>query len=154
MNLVDEFIFKAPFRAMLAGPSNCGKTSFIIEILKNPQKYIYPPPDRIMYCYTRMQESYKNLQNVELVEGLPDMNLFNHNTNNLLVLDDLLEECEENKAIQTLFTVDSHHKNISTFFMTQNLFSRGKCFRTISLNCDYFILFKCPRDPSQIFNFA
>ena len=83
-----------------------------------------------------------------------DLSLFSPEENNLVILDDLLEECEANIQIQTLFTVDSHHKNISTFFMTQNLFSRGKCFRTISLNCDYFILFKSPRDPSQVHHFS
>ena len=42
MNSFEENgIFKAPFRAMLAGPSNCGKTSFIIEILNNPEQFSY-----------------------------------------------------------------------------------------------------------------
>ena len=49
-----------------------------------------------------------------------------------------------------IFTVGSHHKNTSTFFITQNLFSQGKFARDISLNSNYMILFRNPRDQQQI----
>lgn len=49
-----------------------------------------------------------------------------------------------------MFTIHSHHKNISVFILSQNLFSRGKFFRTISLNSHYLVIFKNPRDKSQL----
>jgi len=61
-----------------------------------------------------------------------------------------MSECEKDPSILNLFTTDSHHRNISVFLISQNLFSQGKYSRTISLNCIYLIIFKNPRDKSQI----
>jgi hypothetical protein len=154
MNLPNEItstIFKAPFTAMLAGPSQSGKTTLLVEILKHAHKIISPPPTRIVYCYNREIESLKRrFKNIEFIQGLPDLEKFDPKDNNLLILDDLMSESETNKSIVNLFTVDSHHKNISTVILTQNLFSRGKYSRTISLNCNYLVVFNNPRDRSQI----
>ena len=38
--------------------------------------------------------------------------------------------------------------------MTQNLFNQGKQTRTISLNAHYLVMFKKPRDASQISHLA
>lgn len=147
---IDYKLFKAPFTAMIAGPTQSGKTTLLLEILKNVDKYVYPRPDRIVYCYSRPQSSIRELQNVEKNEGLPDLDQFDAKINNLIILDDLMSECESSKEIVNLFTVDSHHKNISTFILAQNLYSRGKYARTISLNCNYLVIFNNPRDRSQI----
>jgi hypothetical protein len=62
----------------------------------------------------------------------------------------MMSLCEKNKEIQNLFTIHSHHKNISVFIMTQNMFSKGPCARTIILNCLYLIICNNPRDAAQI----
>ncbi len=49
-----------------------------------------------------------------------------------------------------LFTKGSHHRNLSVIHIQQNLFPKSKDCRTVSLNPHYLILFKNPRDPSQI----
>lgn len=141
---------------MIAGPTQSGKTSLLIKIIKNLSTMCDKKVDRIVYCYSRPQDSLKELTayNVELHDGLPDVDHFDAASNNLLILDDLMEECEKDKSILNMFTVDSHHKNISTFFLTQNLFSKGRYFRTISLNCHYMIIFNNPRDKSQIGHLA
>jgi hypothetical protein len=59
-------------------------------------------------------------------------------------------ECVKNEDIMNLFTVGSHHKNTSVFFITQNLFSKGKYAREISLNSNYLVMFKNPRDKLQL----
>ena len=61
-----------------------------------------------------------------------------------------MSECIDNKNILQLFTVGSHHKNISVIFLTQNIFCKGKHSRSINLNSHYLILFRNPRDASQI----
>jgi hypothetical protein len=71
-----------------------------------------------------------------------------------LILDDLTYKCEKDESIQNLFTTDSHHKNTSVILITQNVFAKGKCFRTISLNSHYIILMNNPRDRQQISNMA
>lgn len=157
MNLeIESYVFKAPFTCMIAGPSQSGKTTLLIEILINSQVLISPPPDRIVYYYSRSQPAFEKLKdyNIEFVEGMPDPDIFDSDKNNLIILDDLMDKCASDKSILNLFTVDAHHKNISTFFISQNLFSQGKYSRTISLNCNYMLIFSNPRDRSQILYLA
>jgi hypothetical protein len=53
-------------------------------------------------------------------------------------------------SISELFTRVSHHRNVSVFYLTQNIFHKSKHSRTISLNAHYIIFFKNPRDAQQI----
>jgi hypothetical protein len=48
------------------------------------------------------------------------------------------------------FTRKVHHRNTSVIYITQNLFDRVAQHRTTSLNAHYLVLFKNPRDKSQI----
>jgi uncharacterized membrane protein (UPF0182 family) len=65
-----------------------------------------------------------------------------------------MKEGGKDSSIYDIFTEDSHHKNISVFFLTQNLFPKEKNARTISLNCNYIIVLNNPRDRAQIFHLA
>jgi hypothetical protein len=155
METLDSFIFQAPFAACVAGPSRSGKTTLLISILKNARQMINPAPDRIMYCYAQHQDVFSTVPGIELHQGLPDIEAeFDPRLNNLLILDDLMDQADCNPDIQKLFTVDSHHKNISIFFITQNIYSKGKCMRTISLNTNYMLIFNNPRDRQQIRNLS
>ncbi|XP_061184442.1 putative inhibitor of apoptosis [Saccostrea echinata] len=67
----------------------------------------------------------------------------------LLIFDDMMG----GKAIESIvdwFTRKAHHRNTSVIYITQNLFDRAPQHRTISLNAHYLVLFKNPRDKSQI----
>lgn len=152
--LLPDHIFKHPFSSLIAGPTQSGKTFFVFEILRNADTLISPPPDTLTYCYSVWQDKFdhetqKNTK-IEFHQGLPSLEKFDPNKNNLIVLDDLMSECENSEDIRKLFTIDSHHRNISVFFLVQNIFSKGKFMRTISLNCHYLVIFKNPRDKSQI----
>ena len=83
-------------------------------------------------------------------EGLPDLENIDTNRNTLVILDDLMTEAGKSEKILNIFTTDSHHKNISVIFVTQNIFSQQKNARTISLNCQYIILTNNPRDRLQV----
>lgn len=153
---IDSFIFKHPFTSFVAGPTQSGKTHLIHQIIKHNQEMIFPKIERIIYCYSAWQPIFEmlKLNNLEFHEGLINFDEINSNQNNLVILDDLLKDCQDNPSIQSLFTVDSHHKNISVFLLSQNLFPQGKCTRTISLNSHYLIIFNNPRDRSQIYVLA
>ena len=45
---------------------------------------------------------------------------------NLVVLDDLMQECGNDPGITKLFTQGSHHRNLSVIYIVQNLFHRSK----------------------------
>ena len=53
----------------------------------------------------------------------------------------------------TVYEEESPQKH-SVMYIVQNLFHRGKHHRTISLNAHYMVLFKNPRDVSQIMALA
>jgi hypothetical protein len=61
-----------------------------------------------------------------------------------------MKEAAENNLILDMFTKGSHHNNTSIVILTQNIFNKGKHTRTMSLNAHYIILFKNPRDATQI----
>ena len=139
---------------MIAGPSQSGKTHLLFDILTFNRDIISPQIENIIYCYSSWQDFYSSFNNiipqVKFIKGLPDIYELDTSKNNLIILDDLMTECEKDVSILNLFTVNSHHKNISVIFVTQNLFSQGKYSRTISLNSHYFIIFNNPRDKMQI----
>ena len=96
------------------------------------------------------------IPNITFVEGVPsDLEyMINPTIRNLVVIDDLMQELSNNPQITSLFTKGCHHRNLSVVFILQNIFHRGKELRDMSLNCHYLVLFKSPRDSSQINHLA
>ena len=140
-------LFKHPFTCLIAGPTGSGKSYFVFRLLKNIE-LIDPIPERIVYCYVAWQEAFNEVKDVEFLQGLPQLDYFNPKQRTLLIVDDLMSECDKN--VTDIFTRGSHHLNISILYIVQNLFDKGKHHRTISLNAHYLIVFKSPRDNSQI----
>ena len=86
--------------------------------------------------------------------GLPNVShltkWFGPTRGGVLVLDDLMEEGGQDKRVLDLFTKDSHHRNITVLYLTQDLFPPGKLFETINRNAHYIVAFKNPRDQTGI----
>ena len=135
---------------IIGGPTGSGKTSFVIRLLSHAKTMIYPAPNQIVWCYGEWQKIYSTIKNVEFVEGLPDINELQPQT--LVIIDDLMSETDE--RVTKLFTKASHHRDLSIIYIVQNVFSKNKENRTISLNAQYMVLFKNPRDASQITHLA
>jgi len=144
--------FKHPFTAIVAGPTSCGKTRFVFRLIEHASRMIDPPPSKIVYCYGEYQELFSKYTHVEFNRGLPSLDDFDGKQTVLLVLDDLMNETDQ--TVANLFTKGSHHRNVSVVFLAQNLFSKNKFARTISLNAHYMVLFKNPRDASQFAHLA
>ena len=143
-----------PFTCIVSGPSGCGKSSLVKAILQ--LDVIKPLPDNIVWLYAEDQPLYKSMKNVEFIQGIPDdlETRFQRRYNNVLILDDLMTQCHSDERLTRLFSVGSHHKNLSIIFIIHNLFHYGKEMRTVSLNSHYIILFKNPRDRLQISTLA
>lgn len=140
-----EVRFKHPFTCLIAGPTGCGKTTFVKELIDKANDLIDPSPKRIVWCYSEWQPGYKNI-NAEFVEGLTTD--FDPGVNNLVVIDDMMGEA--GTQIADMFTKKSHHCNLSVLYLVQNIFQKSKESRTISLNAHYLVIFKNPRDSTQI----
>ena len=144
---------QAPFTLGIIAPSQGGKSVFAFRLIDHADVMITPPPKKIIYCYGEYQEIFDNFKHVTFHQGLPDLNEFVGNTEPILIiLDDLMSEW--NEEIAKLFTKYSHHRNISVVYMSQNLFSKNKHARVISLNTHYLVLMKNSRDVTQIATLA
>ena len=146
------FQLKHEFTMVVAGPSKSGKTEFVKNLINHPH-WISPPPERIVWCYREWQPAYESLkERVRFIQDIPDDDekiVRNTGVRHLLVFDDMMG----GKAIQSIvdwFTRKAHHRNTSVIYITQNIFDRAPQNRTISLNAHYLVLFKNPRDKSQI----
>ena len=115
-------------------------------------KIIEPPPTRIVWCYGVYQDAFKKLVDVEFHEGVPELSMFDGKENTLLILDDLMQESDE--RVTKLFTKISHHCGVSILYLSQNIFYGGKQNRTIGLNAHYLVLFRNPRDATQVSHLA
>lgn len=151
--------FKHPFSCLVSGPSGSGKTILVRRILKNFKACIYnfqQPVLRVLWSYGQWHHfiNVKISDNVivHYHKGIINDNVLNEFKPHIIVFDDLLDEIDKNKYLENMFTKKSHHLNISVFFLVQNLFF--KTLRTISLNANYIILMKNPRDGAQIMNLA
>ena len=113
-----------------------------------------PVPEEVIWCYGEWQLGYNQLkrEGVIFTEGLPKVEEWSTNKRRLVILDDLMSETDD--RVTKLFTKGSHHRNISVMYIVQNLFGKNKEQRTISLNSHYLVVFKNPRDASQITHLA
>lgn len=145
------FHFIHPFTAIVAGPSGCGKSNFVTNFLKFTEEICNTYFRRVLWCYDEMQPLY-SLNNVIYNQGIPDLNMFDGKQPQLLIIDDLMRESDS--RIVDIFTKGSHHRNLSVFYISQNLFHQGRGQRDISLNSSYIIYFKNPRDRTQIRHLA
>jgi hypothetical protein len=152
------FCFKHPTTVLIAGPTQCGKTYFLIRALR--QRQIQPEPQRIVWVYGEWQDVYaklaRDMPQIEFVQNFQAelYQSFDSRTRNLLVLDDQMENQDAHKrsvdSIAKFFTQGSHHRNLTVVYIVQNLFHQDKSMRTISLNAHYIIMFKNPRDATQV----
>jgi hypothetical protein len=101
------------------------------------------------------------LMDIQYVQGIPTEELLDSYSAKgpiLLVLDDLMSDVQssakDSKRLSDLFTMHSHHRNISCLYLLQNLFPRSQYSRNISLNAHYIFLLKNSRDRAQIRNLA
>ena len=149
-----HFSFSHPTSLVIAGPSRSGKTYFVINCLKH--SLIQPFPTRIIWFYKEWQPAYDSLKEIlpkcEFVHGIENEILdgISVSEGNLVVIDDLMTSAGDSKQISKLFTQEAHHRNLTVIFIVQNLFYQGREMRTISLNAHYLVLYKNPRDKSQI----
>ena len=112
-SLTMGFKFIYPSTHLVAGPKGCGKTQYVLKILRF--RMIEPSPDRIIWVYAEWQTAYDEAlrlnPKIEFVKGYPP-NLYDRilpTTKNLVILDEQMSEAGEKKELAQLFTQGSHH---------------------------------------------
>ena len=137
-----------PFTSIVSGPTMSGKTSWVSRLLTNLHNIDTVIPD-IVICYGEWQPAYEKMKPLcRFVQGMIDPDDLDPSVPHLVIIDDLMDS--QDRRIETFFTRIAHHRNCSVIYIVQNLFNQGKGHRTCSLNCQYLVIFKSPRDLSQI----
>ena len=139
--------WKHPFSAIVAGPSGSGKSHFVTRFIANVNEMCDTNFENI-YWHHHAGVIRSDISIVQYKTGSPSMEDFDGSVPNLIIIDDMMRETDAN--IVDLFTKGCHHRNLSVFFITQNLFHQGRGQRDISLNAHYIVFFKNPRDRAQI----
>ena len=144
--------FYATSNILVIGASQSGKTTSVLKIIK--QKLIEPMPKKIFYLYGARQSFMDQWntdnpqQKIEFVEGLNLDVVDQCKEPKLLIIDDLILEL--NKDLAQHFIAGSHHKRVTTIFITHSIYLNNELYRLISNNAQYILLFKNKRNYSQV----
>jgi len=132
-------------RALIVGPSNCGKTNLMISLLesKNGLKFA----NVYLYSKSLFQAKYQYLQ--KLLSSIKEIGFFAFNensdvispdeakTNSVFIFDDVA--CEKQNNIRSYFCM-GRHKNIDSFYLCQTYTRIPK--HLIRDNANFIIMFK------------
>ena len=99
-----------PFTLIVAGPSSCGKSTFVIRLIECREQLCDVVYDTIVWCHSENNAPH-HLKNVSFVKGVPDFEN-PENVPTFIVLDDLMVSAYSTK-VGELFIKGSHHRNIS-----------------------------------------
>lgn len=125
---------KIPFNAPIAGPTNSGKTKYLVDQLRGPfrGKFDYI----VLICPRLLSTTRQN----EVDAWLFFSSVFFEGTNTLLILDD----CAASKDVKGRFnhlvklTFSARHIGISVWVLTQQFTSNSKPFRKKTLRQSFF----------------
>ena len=144
---------------MVVGPSQCGKTCFVQQLLtKNCIDFPEKKPMMVYWFYNQWQPRYEDIQRalkkkIRFAHGVPelkdDLSNLNPARNNIVVLDDLMSQATDSPVVSKLFT-QGRHRNASVVLLLQNMFPKGKYNTDISRNATYKVLFRSPGDRKQM----
>jgi hypothetical protein len=106
-----------PFTLIVAGPSCCGESTFVIRLFECREQLCDIVFENIVWYHSENNAPH-NPKNVSFVKGVSDFEN-PENVPTLIVLDDLMESANSTK-VSELCTKGSHNRNICLVLITQN----------------------------------
>lgn len=112
-----------PFRCVLLGPPNVGKSTTCKHILLRAD-----PPFEEVFIIHELEDTkeYDDLDNCTTLDNIPDPDEWQGQVKTLVILDDLdykLMSKDQNRCLSRLFGTVSTHKNISVCLCSQDTFN-------------------------------
>lgn len=150
-----------PAGMIYAGAPLSGKTTHILNLLKNRDRLFTKKFDYIFWFYGQYNETVKMLEanpqlNIKPVAGLPK-NLDNYiyaNKQGCHIYDDLMNEASSNKNMLDVVSRKCQHQNLFWIYAIQDFFFHGKERLSLLRCAHYYVLFKNPLDKSMIYHLA
>ena len=142
---MEELRENVPFHCIITGPTNCGKTKYLIEQLRGPFRNVFEYIVLICPTYAKNKTYHRfshgdkrflvlspDASNSDMInELLTDCVVLFSGTNTLIILDDCAVSKDlkqpSNKFIDLAFS--SRHDGLSVWVLTQQLTSIAKPFR-------------------------
>ena len=140
---------------IVCGPSQSGKTTFILNCLRNldtlmfDDHYHYVMPEGGIYYFYKVHQpifEYLSTCGVEFIQGCPTIEHINEivakkqrSETAIIILDDLMIDVGNNSDVLNIFTEGVHNHNLFVFFLTHNFYHRGKYTLSISRNSHYYV---------------
>lgn len=156
-----NLLFRNPSKWLILGPSQAGKTSFVLNLLRYIHVLFEDPrcAQNVVYYYNHDQPALKQFRKENIVtewrNTLPTSEEIKQlakpyvkNGGSIVVIDDFGLDLKKDTA--KIYTQTAHHYNVCVILLQQNMYSQVEGFRDISLNNTYSVLYKNPRDKSQI----
>lgn len=156
-----NFFSRHPSHILISGGSFTGKTTFVLELLRNLHLLMDPCPQYIIFIYSEWQPIFDTMQRERLVDQwvseIPDYETlrsfalpFKAARGSLIIADDLGSEFLESDTLMKFSTVQSHHLNCSLITITHSLFMNSKNYRISTANAQYYVLMKNLRNQREI----
>ena len=141
------------YAMLVAGPSRCGKTNTVMNLLREPFVYY----DKI-YLYTRNphQDKIKDLEKVmdrisqkvgysvleiKDPDNIMDTNEYPEGNRKVVIFDDLVNAPQNIQSKIANYFTDGRHHQISPIYLTQSYYDTPQKLR---LNCTHMILYTPP----------
>lgn len=155
---------RTPFNMFINGPSQSGKTTFLRTLLSEAPDLFMENPEHVVLFYAIHQPLYDQMMYEGLIHEMFDiakvqlnfqnvkdkMSIYGKGSGSVIIFDDIMSFMKDIPNFDSFFTVLGHHIKCSFIFIGQNFFPKGHIFRTISLNFKILVVFRNPRDESQI----
>lgn len=138
-------LFPSTLRCIIVGPSNCGKTNLMLNLIEHPNGLKF----RNIYIYSKSLYQPKYLYLHELLKPIKEIGYYAFNndeniidpseakTNSLFIFDDVA--CDKQDVIRRFFSM-GRHKQVDCFYLSQSYAQIGK--HLIRENANVIVLFK------------
>ena len=160
---VKDLRLKAPAAIIITGSSNSGKTVLAERLICQSGEAFVKPAEEVCWVYARHADDTQMFDRIRsklseahipvtFYEGFPD-EAINNNTlftkdktaHKILCLDDVFTTPCVNKTLENLFSITSHHQNLSVILLIHNMFggtpAQRTCLTTILRSCTYLVVF-------------
>ena len=142
---------------IISGPSKCGKTTFVLEMLQRKDRLFRNPIRNVYWFHGAAQgpvhEKLQTEMGVIMKQGVPTEEDFEPiQRYDLVVIDDLQDEVKQDSHITSLFLKQSHHRHFFVILLQQNIYG-DKEQRFRNANVHYWVGFNNPRNQRQLGEF-